>query len=147
VKSLSLDNRGDLEAIVSALPPVTDLYMSGVTDEALAVLGRSRAAATVETLVLSGPFGRGDRFPAFPRLRALNMYAQLGDLCACNLATALPSLRQLVLGGGRASVLRVVARSLGPRLEELRMSLRDVSDEIDELELKACVTGDLVLYG
>lgn len=149
VRSLDLDGATELEAFVPALPPVTELHLSGITDDALVALGKSRAAATVEQLRLSiGSLERGDGFRAFPRLRALDLHAVQFDDAergARDLAAALPGLRRLRFASfAPASAIRLVARALGPQLEEL--DLRGSSYEPGVIdELAAYIIGEVVV--
>ena len=151
VKALDLYGATELEPIAAALPSVTALHLSGITDATLAALGRSRAAATVEELRLSlGALERGDGFRAFPRLAALDLHATQFDDAergARDLAAArpaLPALRRLRFTSfAPASALHLVARALGPQLEEL--DLRGSAYEpavVDELQ--AYVAGEVV---
>ncbi len=125
VTSLDLYGATGLPEIVPALPPVTALHLSGVGDEALAALGRSRAGATVEKLRLSaGALARCDGLGAFPRLLALDLHRMhLGDpeRAAHELAACLPALRRLRLPSMPARGLRALARALGPQLEVLEV--------------------------
>ncbi len=119
----SLDLSG-VAALVPMLPSVTDLILSGVTDRTLAELGDSRAAATLETLRLSG---RLDGFHAFPRLHTLDFSGQglsiggvqLGDPRRMRGVEALPSLRRLRFSYYGPEIALRVARTWGPQLEEL----------------------------
>jgi hypothetical protein len=151
VRSLDLYGVTELEAIVPALPPVTELHLSGIDDHVLAALGKSRAAATVETLRLSiGALERGAGFRAFPRLRALDLHAtQFDDPVrgARDLADALPglpALRRLRFASFASDkAILLVARELGPQLEEL--DLRGGAYEPDVLDvLRLHVAGEVV---
>jgi len=151
VKSLELGGAIQSEAFVPQLPPVTELRLWNLGGDTPAALGRSRAAATVEKLgLMSAVLERADgfrAFGAFPRLRTLDLYdPTLGahEPDARELASALPSLRRLRLYMPyRSSTIRLVARALGPRLEELVVagSMED-SRLIDELQ--AYVAGSVV---
>jgi uncharacterized protein (TIGR02996 family) len=155
LRSLDLDGATGLEAFVPALPPVAELCLSNITDETLAALGRSRAAATVETLRLSGQLGRGDGFHAFPRLRVLDLGGMVwfGDRerGARELAAALPSLRRLRIAADAPGALRIIGRALGAQLEELVLrqgldrSDRDMLGLLDELQ--AHVAGEVRVGG
>lgn len=119
----SLDLSGAVE-FVSKLPPVAELVLSGVFDGTLAALGTSRAAATVETLRLSGIL---DGFYPFPRLHTLDFEghgrsiggAQPGDSQGMGGVAALPSLRRLRFSYHDPESALHVARTWGPQLEEL----------------------------
>ncbi|HWO25563.1 MAG TPA: hypothetical protein VNO30_42780 [Kofleriaceae bacterium] len=150
LRSLWLPRAGDLEVIIPALPPLAELCLGRLTDATLALLGRSRAAATLEALVLlNGSFERLDGLRAFPRLRELYLHGtELRDpeRCARDLAAAAPaSLRQL--GGFGWQVpedeLRDLARALGPQLEELQLIGGPYPPELLD-ELRACVAGEVV---
>jgi hypothetical protein len=167
LEGLLLAGVTDFEALMSALPPLRELSLTGITDQTLAELERSRAAATIETLALTNPsLERGADFQAFPRLRRLAIAnerrgelepldAFMRDLAV----TAPPSLRRLSLSGWylSADALRIVARALGPQLEELDLhgSFVDLRDSFVDLrdsfvgdrdvikELRACVAGEV----
>jgi uncharacterized protein (TIGR02996 family) len=148
LSSLDLHGVTELEAFAPALPPVAELHLSGITDETLAALGRSRAAATVEKLQLSlGTLESCDGFGAFPRLRALDLHGTLlGDpeRCALELVAARPTLRRVRFAWlAPASAIRIVARALGPQLEEL--DVRDTADSPDVIAvLQAHVAGEVI---
>jgi len=150
VKSLDLSGVTDLEAWVPALPPVTELCLSGITDEALAALGRSRAAATIETLRLfTAQLEHADGLRAFPRLRRLDLLGtRFGDpeRAARELVAAAPSLRRLRFASfAPASALRIVARALGPQLEELDPGEPPLAPDAIE-ELQAYVAGEVLQH-
>ncbi len=125
VTSLDLYGAAGLAAIVPALPPVTELHLSGISDETLSALGRSRAGATLEQLRLSaGALACCDGFGAFPRLRVLDlhrMHLEDPERGAHELAASLPALRRLRLPPMPARALRAIARALGPQLEALEV--------------------------
>jgi hypothetical protein len=106
------------------LPPLTELHLSWIDDQALVELGASRAAATIETLWLSGTL---TGFHAFPRLHTLDFMGeglslggvQLGDLQHMRGVDALPSLRRLRIPYYESESVLRVARTWGPQLEEL----------------------------
>jgi uncharacterized protein (TIGR02996 family) len=150
LRSLWLPRATGLEVVIPALPALVELCLAGLTDETLAMLGQSRAAATVETLVLlNGSFERLDGLRAFPRLRELYLHGTaLRDPTsgARDLAAAAPpSLRQL--GGFGWMVpddeLRILARALGPQLEALELIGGPYPPELID-ELRACVAGEVV---
>ncbi len=150
LRSLWLPRAADLEAVIPALPALAELCLAGLTDETLAMLGRSRAAAAVESLVLlNGSFERADGLRAFPRLRELYLHGtELRDpeRGARDLAAAAPpSLRRLGGFGWKVpdDELRIVARALGPQLEELQLIGGPYLPELLD-ELNACVAGEVV---
>lgn len=137
------------EAVAAELPPVTRLQVSGrpVTGEALAALGRSHAAATLELLDLSNcVLGRDARLPVLPRLRVLALDSMEPNDpvgLAHDIAGTLPSLRRLRFQWNagtifwqqtRSKALLRMAQALGPQLEELDVGIftedRDVIDEL-----------------
>ncbi|HWO26607.1 MAG TPA: hypothetical protein VNO30_48090 [Kofleriaceae bacterium] len=124
VRSLDLYGATAVEEILPALPPVVELHLSGAGDRALAALGQSCAAPTLEKLGLSiGTLEGAAAFGALPRLRELDLRdMRLDDpeRAARDLAAAAPALRRLRLPADTpASALRLLARALGPHLEEL----------------------------
>ncbi len=146
LRSLDLERVTDLEPFASALPPVIELSLSGIDDATLAALGRSRAAATLEKLRLSGALERSDGLRAFPRLRELDLFAtRLTALRELDLAAALPSVRRLRFTSyAPVGALLGVARALGPQLEELDVG-RARYEELDTFdELAAYVAGEVV---
>jgi uncharacterized protein (TIGR02996 family) len=152
LRSLDLYGAADLEAIAPALPPLAELHLSGIGDAALAALGGSRAAPTLERLRLTlGAIGDVGALRAFPRLRELDLrVARLGDpahagadLAAADLAAALPALRRLQLSSLTPAVaLRAIARALGPQLEELALR-GGAYDPASTAELAADVAGEV----
>ena len=152
LRALDLYGATDLEAIVPALPPVTELHLSGITDETLAALGRSRAAPGVEKLRLSiGALERGLGFRAFPRLSSLDLLGTRFDnaeLGARDLAAELPGVRRLRFASfAPERALCVIARALGPQLEELDLSGTSIqgADAFDELQAE--VAGEVLASG
>ena len=145
VKSLDLYGTTDFEAILPALPPVTDLHLAELTDESLALLGASRAAATLEKLRLSlSAFEHGDGFRAFPRMRELDLRnARFADPeRGARAVAALPALRRLrVMRSAPVSVLRFLVNALGSQLEELDLSNGDWHEPRLLRELRAFVVG------
>jgi uncharacterized protein (TIGR02996 family) len=124
VRSLDLYGATAALAILPELPPVAELHLSGADDRALAALGESRAAPTLEKLGLSiGTLEGAAALGALPRLRELDLRdVRLDDpeRAARELAAVVPVLRRLRLPADTpASALRLLARSLGPQLEEL----------------------------
>jgi len=148
VTSLDLYGTTDFEAILPALPPVTELHLSELTDETLALLGTSRAAATLARLRLSlSAFEQGDGFGAFPRLRELDLRnARFADPeRGARAIAALPALRRLrVMPSAPVSVLRLIAHALGPQLEELDLSNGDWHEPRLLRELRALVAGEVI---
>lgn len=134
----------DLAPIAAALPPVTELGLSHLSDASVAALGASRAAATVETLHAPATFPSVAWLRAFPRLRELVLAGRLSaQLRPEDLAAAAPSLRRLHLTPlAPLSAPLVFARVLGPQLEELTGRL---AGDLDEL--RACVPGGAVWHG
>lgn len=152
VRSLSLQNATGLAPFARRLPPVNELELSRIVDDAIAALEHSRAAATLEVLRLWGrPLEHIDGFRVFPRLRMLDLSGT--DLSglerrADDLAAALPALRRLQVSTNTVDrEIRVLAHALGPQLEELVLGtdgvLRDYSPGLLE-ELRSCVAGELV---
>jgi uncharacterized protein (TIGR02996 family) len=150
LRSLWLPRAADVEAIIPALPALAELCLAGLTDQTLALLGRSRAAAAVETLVLlNGSIERADGLRAFPRLRELYLHGtelrdpehSVRDLAAA----APPSLRRLGGFGWKVpdDELRILARALGPQLEELQLIGGPYPPELLD-ELRAYVAGEVV---
>ncbi|MGH9889007.1 MAG: hypothetical protein ACREBE_25970 [bacterium] len=64
---------GAFGRVLQRLPPVTELHLDRISDHALATLGDSSAAATIETLWLSGTL---TGFRAFPRLHTLDFMGE-----------------------------------------------------------------------
>jgi hypothetical protein len=153
VRSLDLLGVPDLEALAPWLPPLAELHVSRITDETLAALGESRAAPALETLWMAhGLFEHLDGLRAFPRLRVLDLLdTQLGDPVRGArelVAAAPPTLRRLRLPWtAPAAALRIVARELGPRLEQLELSggAMPEAEVIDELQ--AHVAGEVLASG
>jgi hypothetical protein len=129
VSSLGLDGVMDLGAIAPALPPLTALSLvGGVGDEVLAALGRSPAAASLETLTLGlrdRQLKRGDGLRAFPRLHTLELDVHHDDAARIvrELAAGMPALRRLRFRWSpyAADEIFQLARALGPQLEQLEV--------------------------
>jgi uncharacterized protein (TIGR02996 family) len=124
---------------LQTLPPVTELHLSRIDDHALATLGDSRAAATVETLWLSGTL---TGFRAFPRLHTLDFMGQglsiggvqLGDLEGMRGVDSLPSLRRLRIPYYESESVLRVARTWGPQLEELTLWGKPAPSVLEQLQ-------------
>jgi uncharacterized protein (TIGR02996 family) len=148
VASLDLSGWTDPVAIAPALPPVAELRLSAINDDALAALGHSPAAPTVERLQLTiSALDRAAGLRAFPRLAALDLrgaHFAAPAACARDLAEGLPALRRLRLPAYTpVGALRAIARALGPQLEEL--DLRDGRYDPDLIdELAAHVAGEVL---
>jgi len=147
VTSLELGDVTGIERVLAALPPLTALCLPGLTDEALAALGRGRAAPTLETLRVTGALACERAFPELPRLRVLDLGGGSFGLGARDLAAALPALRRLRLRWRvPARELRLLAEVLGPRLEELAVT--DASYPPSDpaiLALSSFVAGEVIV--
>lgn len=119
----------DVEAVAGALPPVAALSITS-TDSAIAALGRSRAAATLEKLQLRSGWLSLDSLGAFPNLRMLDLgcVAVFRTHRIHGIMAAMPMLRRLrvtayrdEMGERPSDAIRPVARALGAQFELLEL--------------------------
>lgn len=147
LEELDLYGVPHLELFAAAAPPVARLHVSGITDEALAALGESRAATTVTELRLAGELSSLAGLRAFPRLRALDITGvALEDVgrSGPDLAAALPALRRLRVGSFTAQrLIETLAREIGPQLEELDLRNARRGEPSAVLALQQLVAGDV----
>ncbi len=134
-------------AYADQLPAVTELESEEVTDDTLTALGRSRVAATIEELRVSGIL---NGFLSFPRLRTLDFVGLGPSLGGVLLGrpqgqrgvAALPSLRRLRLEYQDPETTVRVARTWGPQLEELVVCGKPDPSVIEQLQ--KYVAGDVL---
>ena len=135
----------------AVFPPLEELRVADLTDDALAALAASPAAATLERLSLRNV--RVDRGLAalakLPRLRALRIEPSPQvhhhiDLASMLATERFPALRELACVELAVPAAFAIATSLGPQLElfDLRGSAAELHVRRDELQ--SAIAGDLL---
>jgi uncharacterized protein (TIGR02996 family) len=147
LKALELRHT-DVEAVAGVLPPVAALSIPS-TGSAIAALGRSRAAATLEKLELRSGWLCLDSLGAFPNLRVL----ELGNVAVFgthDIMATMPRLRRLRVTAYRdntgerpSDAIRPVARALGAQLELLELQGMNYDRSLLD-ELQSYVVGYVV---